>query len=73
MKTTLDIDENLLKQAKEALGASTIKETVRASLEAVVRRKKLQALVDAFGAVPFDVSPDDLRVQRRKRGGHVPR
>ena len=69
MKTTMDIDEDLL---KEALGAATNKETVHASLEAVVRRRKLEALADAFGAISFDISPEDLREQRRKRGAHVP-
>ena len=71
MKTTLDIDEDLLRQAKEASGASTIKDTVRAGLEAVVRRRKLQALADAFGSIDFDISPEDLRAQRRKHGAHV--
>jgi Arc/MetJ family transcription regulator len=73
MKTTLDIDTELLNKAKEALGAATIKETVRASLEAVLRRRKLQALADAFGTVPFDMSPEDLRKQRRKRVAHASR
>ena len=73
MKTTLDIDAELLKQAKEALGVSTIKETVHASLEAVVRRRKLQVLADSFGAVPFEMTLEDLRAQRRKRSGHVSR
>jgi len=73
MKTTLDIDTDLLNQAKEALGVATIKETVRASLEAVVRRRKLQALADSFGAVPFDMTLEDLRAQRRKHSAHVPR
>ena len=66
MKTTLDIDEALLKQAKEALNAATFKETVRASLEAVVRQRKLRMLADAFGSIAFDVSPEDLQAQRRK-------
>ena len=66
MKTTLDIDEELLKQAKEALNAATFKETVRASLEAVVRQRKLRALADSFGSIEFDMSPEDLRRQRRK-------
>ena len=70
MKTTLDIDEQLLKEAKEALGAATIKETVRASLDAVVRQKKLRDLTDVFGAVSFDMSVNDLRMQRRKRSAH---
>ncbi len=73
MKTTLEIDEELLRQAKEALGAATIKETVGASLEAVVRHRKLRALADAFGSVQFDMSPEDLRRRRRKRSRHVPR
>jgi len=73
MKTTLDIDADLLQQAKEALGVATTKDTVRASLEAVVRRRKLQALVDVFGAIPFDLGPEALRRQRRKRSPHVPR
>ena len=73
MKTTMDIDADLLRQAREALGAATNREAVHASLEAVVRRRKLQALVDAFGTVPFDLSPDDLRKQRRKRSAHGPR
>ncbi len=73
MKTTLDIDENLLRQAKEALNVSTIKETVHASLEAVVRQRKLRALADAFGSVAFDMSVEDLRAQRRKGGRHAPR
>ena len=70
MKTTLDIDERLLKEAKEALGAATIKETVRASLDAVIRQKKLRALTEAFGAISFDMSLNELRMQRRKRSPH---
>ena len=70
MKRTLDIDDQLLKDAKEALGAATIKETVRASLEFVCRQKKLRALTDVFGAISFDMSVNDLRMQRRKRSAH---
>ena len=73
MKTTLHIDEDLLRQAREAVGAATIKETVRAGLEEVVRRRKLKELADVLGTVAFDMSPGDLRKQRRKRRAHVPR
>ena len=70
MKTTLDIDEDLLRQAKEALNAATIKETVHAGLEALVRQRKLRVLADAFGSIAFDMSPEQLRRQRGKRGRH---
>ncbi len=72
MKTTLEIDEELLRQAKEALNAPTIKETVHAGLELVVRQRKLRVLADTFGSVAFDISPEDLRSQRRNRGKHGP-
>ena len=73
MKTTLEIDPALLKQAKEALGTATIKDTVNASLGAVVRRQKLQALADSLGHVPINLTLEQLRLQRKKRSPHVSR
>lgn len=73
MKTTLDIDKELLERAKKALGTATIKDTVHAGLEAIVRRQRLQGLADAFGTVSFDLTPEGLRRQRRRRRAHVPR
>ena len=72
-KTTLEIDEELLKEAQKALGTGTIKGTVNESLRAVVRQKQLQALADALHTVPLDLTPDKLRRQRRNRARHVPR
>ena len=73
MKTTLDIDAELLKQARDALGTATIKDTVNASLSAVVRQQQLQDLVDALGTIPLDLSPSRLRKQRRKRSADASR
>lgn len=67
MKTTIDIDPRLLKEARKALGTTTLKGTVDASLKAVIRQRRLQALADALGTIPLDLRPDQVRRQRAKR------
>ena len=67
MKTTLEVDEVLLKRAKTILGASTIRETVEKSLQAVVRQKALHELADSFGTIGFDMTVESLRKQRKAR------
>jgi Arc/MetJ family transcription regulator len=73
MKTTIEIDTSVLRQAQLALGTTTIKATVDASLREVVRKKQLQALADALGKIPLDLTSDQLRRQRAKRKAHAPR
>ena len=67
MKTTLEVDEELLNTVKQILGASTIRETVEKSLQAVVRQKALNELANSFGSFEFDLTVEDLRKQRRAR------
>lgn len=73
MKTTLEIDRKLLQEAQRALGTTTIKDTVDASLKSVIRQKQLRALADALGTIPLDLTPAQLRRQRAKRPAHVSR
>ena len=73
MKTTIEIDATVLRQAQIALGTATIRATVDASLREVVRQKQLQALADALGTIPLDLTPDQLRRQRARRTAHAPR
>ena len=73
MKTTIDIDPKLLKEARKALGTTTIKGTVDASLRAVLRQRQLQALADALGTIPLELTPDQLRCHRAKRSAIVSR
>jgi Arc/MetJ family transcription regulator len=64
MKTTVEIDEALLKEAQKALGTTSIKGTVEASLRVVVRQRQLQALADALGTIDLDLTPERLRRHR---------
>jgi len=52
MKTTLHIDEHLLREARSASGASTDTETVRLGLEALVRRRAYERLRALRGSEP---------------------
>jgi len=67
MKTTLEVDERLLNEAKQILGASTIRETVEKSLQAVVRQRALHELADSLGAYEFDLTVEGLKKQRHAR------
>ncbi len=73
MKTTIEIDEKTLKAAQQALGTTTIKGTVDASLKEVVRQQQLRELADALGTIDLDLTPDQLRRQRAKRPAHASR
>jgi Arc/MetJ family transcription regulator len=73
MKTTIEIDRHLLRQAQKALGTDTIKGTVEASLRTVIRQDQLQKLADALGTMRLDLTSEQLRQQRRKRTPHVSR
>ena len=73
MKTTIEIDADLLREAQKALGTTTIRGTVDAGLRAIVRQRQLQALADALGTIPLELTPAGLRRQRRKRAAHVSR
>ena len=73
MKTTIEIDATLLREAQKALGTTTIKGTVDASLKAIVRQRQLQVLADALGTIALELTTDQLRRQRRKRTLHVSR
>jgi Arc/MetJ family transcription regulator len=61
MKKTLNIDDKLLRDAKEACGAATDTETIRLALEAIVRRAAYQRLSALGGS-----EPDARDVPRRR-------
>lgn len=73
MKTTIEIDRELLETAREVLNAETIKETVETSLRTVVRQSRLQELADWLGKVPLELTAERLKTQRRKRTRDVSR
>ncbi len=60
-KATVDIDENLIEQARRVLGTSSIKETIDAALREVLcvdaRRQEIRALAEMDG---LDLANEDV-------------
>jgi Arc/MetJ family transcription regulator len=63
-RTTINLDSELVAQAREALQARNTTDTVHAALREVVRRDRLRRLAEwDFGGMTLD----DLREMRRSR------
>jgi len=68
MKTTLDIDDAMLKKVMEASKSRTKKGAIVTALKEYLRLRKRQELKDLIGNYPdFDLTLDDLRKMRHGR------
>ena len=54
MRTTLDIDDNLLDSVVEATGEKTKSKAVNAALKEYIRRKHGRELLDSWGKIIVD-------------------
>ena len=61
MRTTLDLPEDLIDEARKKLGFKSKTDTIIHALNEVVRRSKLDELKALFGTVEFEVDPLTLR------------
>ena len=67
-RTTVNVDDKLLRDAKKALGTRGLTETINAAMEDVVRRQARAS----FTVRDFDITDDDLaegRANRMAAGG----
>ena len=69
MRTTLDIPDELMEEARRLLGFKSKTDAVILSLRELVRRRRVEELMDLLGAVELDV--DVPRSRRRPRAGKV--
>ena len=65
MRTTLDLPEELVDEAKAILGFKSKTDTIVFALKEIVRRQKLRDLVAMFGKVNIEI---DLEKSRRRPG-----
>jgi hypothetical protein len=68
MKKTLNVDDQLLDQAKQACGAATDTDTIRLGLEALIRRDAYERLRSLLGT-----EPDAQDVPRRREKSPMPK
>lgn len=66
MRTTLVIDEGLLKEAKSLSGAKTKKEAVEKALDEFIKRRKAKKLLELEGKVELSFSLKELLDRRKK-------
>ena len=63
MRTTLDVPDNLLEEARELLGFKSKTDTVTLALRDLIRRRRLEELKAMMGSVRLDI---DLVKSRRR-------
>lgn len=61
MRTTLNIDDDILRTVQEETGARTKTAAVHAALEDYVRRKKIEKLIQLQGRIRFSTDAKTLR------------
>jgi Arc/MetJ family transcription regulator len=64
MRTNIEIDDKLMKQAMKATGATTKKAAVEASLRQMVQLKEQAKIRDLFGKVQWEGDLDAMREGR---------
>jgi len=65
MRSTIDIDEKLLKEAQKITGAKTKKELVNLSLGELIRKKRKEHLISLFGSSVLDIGLEDVKKLRK--------
>ena len=63
MRTTLDIPEPLIEEARRLLGFKSKTDTIVLSLKEMIRRKRIEELKDLMGSVKLEI---DLPRSRRR-------
>jgi hypothetical protein len=66
MRTTLDLPEPLIEEARRLLGFKSKTDTVVVSLQELVRKKRIDELKSMLGRVKLEI--DLPRSRRRPRG-----
>jgi hypothetical protein len=66
MRTTLDLPEPLIEEARRLLGFKSKTDTVVVSLQELVRKKRIDELKSMLGKVKLEI--DLPRSRRRPRG-----
>ena len=67
MRTTLDIPETLIDEARRLLGFKSKTDTVILSLQELVRRKRIEELKKLMGSVRLELDIPKSRRRPRRR------
>ena len=65
MRSTVDISEELIQEAKRVTGIRKKKDLIHHSLEELIRRKRRQHLLGLYGTSPIDLTREDIEAFRK--------
>ena len=68
MRTTVDLDEKLVREVMNLLGVKTKRQAIRRSLEALVQQQKRERLRTKLGNLELDLSLEGLKRMRQDEG-----
>lgn len=66
MRTTLDLPEALIEEARAHLGYKSKTDTVIFALKEIVRRGRIDELKKLIGAFEFEFDPTEIRKKERR-------
>ena len=66
MRTTLDLDDKLLEEARRELDGRSKKDVIEEALREFVRTRRRQRTIEMIGTFEIDLTPEDLRKLRGK-------
>lgn len=64
MRTTIDVDDELMEAAIRESGKKSKKAAVEEAIRQFVNARRRQRLIDMIGAFEIDLTPEDLRKMR---------
>jgi hypothetical protein len=67
MRTTLDLPEELIDEARRLLGFKSKTDTVVLSLKEMIRRKRIEELKELMGSVRLEIDIDRSRRRPRRK------
>ena len=67
MRTTLDLPNDLIEQAKTAVGFKSKTDTVVLALRELIRRQRVDEVKTLLGKIRFEFDPTEPRKRDRRR------
>ena len=67
MRTTIDIPEELIEEAKQLLGFKSKTDTIIVSLRELIRRKRVEELKSMAGGIHLELDLERSRRRNQKR------